>query len=245
MNATTSLPSTMVEMAANPEEVAAAKVALEGTTAQRLRVGLRALRNLMKNPEDTEQVFVLGVAVNAHRFPLMMARFAIEPGGIELLHDRPALDSHTIDFAALEKLPANTLGYAFARHMKDNQLSPDLFQAPPGLPPAAAYVAQRIRQTHDIWHVLTGYPTDVPGELALQAFYWAHLGSTSSMLISTLGTLRYLGKFRKRGIVKMVRDGYRRGKHLLAYLPTVKWEELWSVPLAEVQRRFNIPPAAL
>ena len=36
--------------------------------------------------------------------------------------------------------------------------------------PRAAYLAQRMRQTHDIWHVLTGYATDVAGEVQLQAF---------------------------------------------------------------------------
>lgn len=224
-------------------ELAAAKAALEGSAGERLWVALRALRRLLNNPQDTRQVFVLGVAINARRFPEFMTRFVTAPGGLELLRDKPAIDSHAVDFAALAALPADTLGGAFARHMKENSLSPDLFQAPPGLPEPVAYVVQRVRQTHDLWHVLTGYATDVPGELALQAFYYGLIGLPSSLLISLFGTLRYARKFRQTGLFQMVQGGYRRGRQA-AFLPTVRWEDWWQEPLAEVRRRVGIEPLA-
>jgi len=34
-----------------------------------------------------------------------------------------------------------------------------------------AYVMQRYREVHDFWHVLTGVPTTVLGEIALK---WYH-----------------------------------------------------------------------
>lgn len=227
----------------NPEELAAARLALEGNVGQRLWVGLRALGRLLNNPEDTRQVFVLGVVLNARRFPDFMARFVAEPGGLELLRDKPVIDSRAVDFAALAALPADTLGGAFARHLKDNNLDPDLFQAPPGLPESVAYVAQRVRQTHDLWHVLTGYATDIPGELALQGFYYGLIGLPSSLLISLFGSLRYTRKFRQTSLLRAVHKGYKRGRQA-AFLPTIRWEELWQQPLAEVRRRVRIEPLA-
>ena len=151
------------------------------------------------------------------------------------------IDSRAVDFAALAALPADTLGGAFARHLKDNNLDPDLFQAPPGLPESVAYVVQRVRQTHDLWHVLTGYATDIPGELALQAFYYGLIGLPSSLLISLFGTLRYTRKFRQTSLLRAVRNGYQRGRQA-AFLPTIRWEDFWQQPLAEVRRRVRIEP---
>lgn len=230
--------------APHPDELSAAAVALQGSAVDRLRVAGKALLHLMKQPEDTEQVFVLGIALNAPRFPEVMARFVAEESGAQLLRDQPSIDSQHVDFARLRTLPETTLGGAFARHMDRLHLDPDLFQAPPGLPSTVAYIAKRIRQTHDVWHVLTGYATDVPGEIALQGFYYGHLHMPSAGAIALLGTLRYVGKFRDADLIAMVRDGYRRGK-AARYLPAVQWEALWEVELDEVRRRFNILPPAL
>lgn len=227
----------------NPDELTAARLALDGNAGQRLWVGLRAFGRLLNNPNDVRQVFVLGVAINARHFPDFMARFVAAPGGRELLRDKPAIDSRAIDFTALAALPPDTLGGAFARHLKDNNLDPDLFQAPPGLPEPVAYVVQRIRQTHDLWHVLTGYATDIPGELALQAFYYGLIGLPSSLLISLFGTLRYTRRFRRTNLLRAVHKGYQRGRQA-AFLPTVRWEEMWQQPLTEVRRRVGIEPLA-
>ena len=35
------------------------------------------------------------------------------------------------------------------------------------------YVRAHLRETHDVWHPVTGFDTDVAGELGLQAFYLA------------------------------------------------------------------------
>ena len=34
----------------------------------------------------------------------------------------------------------------------------------------ASYIMLRLRQSHDIWHVVTGFGTDKVGEIALKAF---------------------------------------------------------------------------
>jgi ubiquinone biosynthesis protein Coq4 len=35
-----------------------------------------------------------------------------------------------------------------------------------------SYLLLRLRQTHDLWHVVTGFSTNVPGELGLKAFVY-------------------------------------------------------------------------
>ncbi len=217
-------------------EAEAARVALEGSAAQKLGVGARALYELVKNPDDTQQVFLLGLALNAPFFPRLFARIAGSDAGDRLLRERPTIDSKTVDFERLRALPKTTLGGAYARYLDDNGLDPDLFQAPPGLPPLVSYVAQRIRQTHDIWHVLTGYAPNVAGELALQGFTFAQLRMPSSLAIATLGTLA-----RARPEARRVLEGYRRGRDA-EFLPVIRFEDHWEDDVTLLAERLGIRP---
>ena len=105
------------------------------------------------------------------------------------------------------------------------------------------YGAPSLQVKSTAWPQPTGYRTDILGELALQGFYYGHIGMPSSFLISVFGTLRYARKFRKLHPFRTVHDGYRRGKQA-AFLPTIKWEDWWTLPLSEVRRRVNIEPIA-
>ncbi len=167
----------------------------------------------------------------------LAARLAEDPGGRALIRERAAIDSRHVDYAALRALPADTLGGAYARALEAKGLDPDLFQRPPGLPEELAYVAQRARQTHDLWHVLTRLDTDIPGEIALQAFTAEQNRLNFSELIVRFGKLFYGLRYpRVWGMVRRARADGRRAKFLLA----VRWEDWWDVPLAEVRRRVGL-----
>jgi ubiquinone biosynthesis protein COQ4 len=223
------------------DEAAAARIALGGTPGERLRLAFDALRDLLEDPEDTSRVFVLGLLVSRRSYPHFLARLTLDDRGARLLRERPAIDSRSVDFAALRALPATTLGGAYVRHLEARALDPDLFQAPPGLPEVPAYVAQRMRQVHDLWHVLTGYDTDLRGEVALQAFTFGQTGTPSALLITAGALLRF--GLRERGMLPLALDGFRRGRGA-AFLPPVWFEEMWERPLDEVRRELGIEPAA-
>lgn len=223
------------------DEGTAARIALEGRPLQRARIAAKALSALLKDPDDTRQVFVLSLALNARAFPRFLARFLASEEGLALLSEQPSIDSTHVDLDELRALPADTLGGAYVRYLDENHLDPDLFQAPPGLPPAIAYVSQRMRQSHDVWHVLTGYRPDVAGEVALQGFTYAQTGAPASGLIAAAGALRFSP--RHRGLVRETLGGYRRGKRA-AFLGSVRWEDHWTRPLAEVREELGIVPVA-
>jgi ubiquinone biosynthesis protein COQ4 len=219
------------------DEAEAVRVALEGSWLARMRVALRAGRRLHQNPDDTRQVFLLGAALNAGRLPRLVERFVADDEGSALLRDDACIDSHAVDYVRLRTLAPDTLGGAYARFLDGNGLDPDLFQAPPGMPPVSAYLAKRLRQSHDIWHVVTGLGPDIPGEIALQAFTYAQTAAPSALLIALLGTLRYA--WRRRGLLASVLRAYRLGKRA-TFLPTVRWERWWERPLADVRRDLGL-----
>ena len=219
-------------------EADAARIALTGSVVGRFRVGAAALRRLLADPDDTKQVFLLGIVANGPAFPQFLARFTESSDGARVLAERPTIDGKVVE--RLRALPATTLGGAYARYLDENGLDADLFQAPPGLPEPIAYIAKRVRQTHDLWHVLTGYHPDVPGEVALQGFTFAQTRLPSSALIAVLGTLKW--SYARPDMVALTADGFRRGKHA-AFLAPIYWEDRFERDLDDVRRELGVMPA--
>src|SRR6185436_14469405 len=105
-----------------------------------------ALRALGSNPDDTRQVFLIGLVVNAGSFARFARRFVSTETGARLMREKPTIDTSTVDFKALRAMPEDTLGGAYARYLESNGLDPDLFQAPPGLPEVPSFITKRLRQ---------------------------------------------------------------------------------------------------
>ena len=161
---------------------------------------------------------------------------------MKLFTEKRALDSHTIDLDALAALPEGTLGHAYAKFMKTHGLTPDVFDGSPEdvRDERAAYVIQRMRQTHDLWHVVTNCETDPAGEIALQAFTYAQVRAPSSGILALLGTLKSLRYTRDVGPDAL--ELYRMGDAAKP-LPVFPWEDHWSTPLVEVRKMLGVPVA--
>ena len=68
----------------------------------------------------------------------------------------------------------NTLGYQYGAFLKANRLD-IVFYPKLNETTDSHYVGMRIRQTHDLWHVLTGFSAKPEGEIGLLAFYLEQL----------------------------------------------------------------------
>lgn len=69
----------------------------------------------------------------------------------------------THDLEQLLTLPADTLGYHYASAMKKTGFDPNL-HAGMKAETDGQYVELRLSQTHDIWHVITGFDVSDIGE---------------------------------------------------------------------------------
>jgi len=204
------------------------------------------LRKVLANPGDTEQVLAfLGVINSGRASNARVARFFADPDGAALYAEHRAIDSRTLDLDTLAALPEGTLGHAYAKFLRSRGLTPEVFDGPPeGIAdPRRSYVVQRLRQTHDLWHVVTGCETDPAGEVALQAFTYAQLRSPGSAILALTGAIK--GLRQKPGIVRdaiaLYRIGVRAGR-----LPSFAWEDHWATPLPAVRAMLGLPiePAA-
>jgi ubiquinone biosynthesis protein COQ4 len=201
---------------------------------------LRAFIQLVKDPNKTERIFLIG-EVARKRF-----KNSTPPALKDLLENERFLALHRegynpkIDLQTLRKLPENTFGGSLAKFLDLNGFDPNTFPLIDNENPLA-YLVSRLRQTHDIWHVLSGYGTGVQSELALQGFMMSQIGSMISAMIIAAGilhTLIYTPNEMKNNFAWIV-EGYDRGK-TCAPLALEKWEELFAEDLETVRAKFGI-----
>lgn len=206
---------------------------------------LYASFRLARNPQATKYVFMIGdtqdnIAESERRLGRYPDLFKSSP--LEALWQsgyRPA----RYDLEELIKLPPHTLGGAYARHMKANDLRVDYY---PETTPRnrTQYLRQRMRQTHDVWHVLTGFGTDEFEEVGIQGFYAGQFVSSMSGIIAAGAFLKSILRCRFDELHKHMDsfcEGYCSGKRAESLL-AVKWEEMWSESLDSLRRRYRIAP---
>jgi ubiquinone biosynthesis protein Coq4 len=110
----------------------------------------------------------------------------------------------------------------------------------------AKYVRAHLYETHDLWHVATGFGTDVAGELGLQAFYQAQLPGKLPAAILASGFLNTLVfSFAQRDVrLREIARGWllgRRSRPLFG----VRWDDLMALPLDEARARLGLDVAAV
>ena len=170
-----------------------------------------------------------------------------------LLEERYLPSAYSLD--QLADSPSGSLGKGYYDHMKRNGLEIDFF----GEIECATdldYVALRMSQIHDYWHVAFGYSTSNAGEaaavglsLAQLAKYCADAADALSSLVGIMfGTsLVRLSLHHNDQLKHWFRgfsDGYQRGAQA-ANLTEFKWEDNWATPITDVQHELEIPAPRL
>lgn len=209
------------------------------------RRGWRALRSLLADPDRTDFVFELIQALGGDNGEKVFQRLVHNPDGRRLLEKRPSLIERLRDRPALEAMPEGSLGRAYARFMTAGGIDADgLVEAAGAVPkdrdldPQRRWFFDRLRDQHDLWHVLTGYGRDLAGEAAVLAFTHAQNGNRGIGAIVLTAAWRGPKSLDCRWQRYLLRC-WRRGRRARS-LESQPWEELLQRPLAEVRRELRI-----
>ncbi|MEM9156535.1 MAG: Coq4 family protein [Cyanobacteria bacterium P01_F01_bin.33] len=156
----------------------------------------------------------------------------------ELIRDRYIPPNH--DLETLLTYPQDSLGYIYAASIKQSGFDPNL-HAGMSAKSDGEYVELRLSQTHDLWHVITGFNTSPAGELGLQAFHLpqfpyplAAMLLANSLISATLFAPQELPQ-----LLAEIGRGFQMGKAAKS-LFAQKWEEGWEKPLTRWQAELNI-----
>lgn len=219
---------------------------------QRRRVqplaALRTVRRLVNEPERTELVFEVIEQLAGRNFERTFERVLADPVGRSILEERRSLLAVLSNRETLRSLPAGTLGREYARFMDTEDISADGLEQASQIEKIQIYddrarcLSERLRDMHDLWHVVTGYGRDYIGENALLAFSYSQTRNRGIGFIAWYG-MREWKKGGHDDVVSLIRDAYRRGREA-AFLPACDWEALLERPLDEVRRELCIdePP---
>jgi len=183
---------------------------------QRLATFVHSSITALNDPARADAVAAVGEVTGSYALARMMARMDGDEVGRRILRERPIVDG-TVAEMAFELLrrhedemsgenvnfrnPVNggrekgiTFGAAYAKFLQKHEFDPSERSPVRFIPdPDLSYVMTRYRQSHDYWHVLTGLPPTVLGELALKWLELMQTGLPLAALSATGGALGATG----------------------------------------------------
>lgn len=164
-------------------------------TLDQARLFMNGIYHFVRHPTTRETFTALSEAVVRFRATADAVAFMMEdPRIAELCRERYRGAPYTP--SELIKYPPGSLGHEFAKLMLDNDYDPEFYRDYYGEEPYVfetdeQYLRFRIRQTHDIVHVLTGFGvSDFPGELGMQAFHAVQTRRPFSIALVGFGFIR-------------------------------------------------------
>jgi ubiquinone biosynthesis protein COQ4 len=173
-------------------------------------------------------------------YDLVAQHLKQDPVSAALIRDRYIPPAHDLD--KLLTLPQDSLGYIYAAAMKKTGFDPNLHK---GMVTEsdAHYVELRLSQTHDLWHIVTGFDTSPIGEIGLQAFHLPQFAyPLATMLVAnSLMSMTLLSPEHLPQLIEAIAQGLQMGKTAKS-LFAQKWEEGWEKPLTQWQTELNIQP---
>ena len=219
-----------------------------GSTGRRdWKTAIGAVRTLMAHPDDTTQVFRIMRALNVGQGPRNHARLLTTFEGGKLIYASEELAQKFSQPGYVAAFAPGTVGAAYRDFLKGTGYSADGLVEVSRLEPTEddirhpyAWFGRRVRDTHDIWHTLTGYKADeVLGEGCLVAFSYAQVGGLGWAFIGFVASLKSLTQTRSPAFARAVWEGYQRGRRT-KWLPIQDYDALLNEPLEAARARLNM-----
>ena len=233
-----------------------AQLAITAAPQQRLQVPRRewgaafgALQKLLRDKDATEEVFEIMRALNGDSTRKGYQHLLKTLDGGKLAYRAEDLAEKLSDRAWLATLPADSLGGVYRDFTDNGGISPEGLvavsnQVMTGFEHPVAWFGRRIRDSHDLWHVVTGYGLDSLGEACLVAFSYPQTRSLGWAFIALGAAFKSRKAPTRQPYVAAIREGYRRGR-AAAWLPGVDWMTLLPQPLDAVRVQLGLTPAPI
>lgn len=223
-----------------------------GTPRKEWGAAFNALKRLLRDKDDTGQVFAIMQALNGDSTRKGYFKLLTTAEGGRLAYNREELAEKLADRAWLATLPHGSLGAVY-RDLTDTggvtpqglvEVSNQVMQA---LEHPWAWYGRRIRDSHDLWHTVTGYGLDSLGEASLVAFSYAQTRSLGWAFIAIGAAAKSrraprAANGRRLPYVAAIREGYARGR-ACRWLPGQDWMTLLPLPIEDVRARLGLTPA--
>jgi ubiquinone biosynthesis protein COQ4 len=210
---------------------------------------MRAMTRARANPDDTAAAAVVIGALSGNSGKRQFQRFRRSPKGAQILREQRDLYDILTDKERLLAMPPGSLGRTIIEWFIRENISAE------GLAGATKAAAEelggrrhvsrdeevygtRLRNLHDVFHVVAGYDRDMRGEVGVIAFTIAQVYNRGLAYL-VFQAVRRAGWNSELG--KLARQGYRRGKQAKS-LVEADWEALFERPIDEVREELGVGP---
>ncbi|MEE4200149.1 Coq4 family protein [Erythrobacter sp.] len=209
---------------------------------------LQHFSKLVEDKEDTEQVFHIIEATKGRKSFRQGEKFIRSSEGQRFLQEGVDIPAMLDDHDRWADLPDNSVGKHYMAFMKREGLSASglVAESHNWAPPEALpqdllqWYYDRLRDTHDLFHVLTGYGRDALGEASLLGFSYAQNHNHGVLFIAYAGARQIKKVTRtKAPLFSAIREGQRLGK-AAQKLAHQDIEALMSEDIDAARKRLNI-----
>jgi len=209
---------------------------------------LRHFGKLVEDKEDTEQVFQIIEATKGRASHKQAWDFIRSLEGQRQLQREVDIPAMLDDHDRWSNLPTGSVGQHYMAFMKREGLTAAGLVAeshkwapPEELPQdLTQWYFDRLRDTHDLFHVLTGYGRDALGEASLLGFSYSQNHNRGVLFIAYAGARQIKKVSRTRApLYGSVREGQRNGK-AAAKLAHQDIEALLREDIDEARARLGI-----
>ncbi|XP_067012145.1 ubiquinone biosynthesis protein COQ4 homolog, mitochondrial isoform X2 [Anabrus simplex] len=215
---------------------------IETNPFQKLLLAAGSAAVSLIDPTRADMIAVMGETAGTSAIRYMLKKMEASPEGQEILRKRPRINSRTVDLEKLKELPDGTLGHAYIKFLEVNNVTPDSrLQVQFVDDVELAYVIQRYREVHDLFHTVLNMPTNMLGEVTVK---WVEAIQTRLPMCvggALFGALRLAPKQRQKYVQYYLPWAIRTGT-TGSFLMNVFFEQRWDQPVRELLRELNITP---
>lgn len=186
-----------------------------------LRGAWHHLKEFRKDKEKTSEVFRLFNCLPWVGVDEAARRFLATERGQAIYASEPCLPDLLDDHAALRRLPPGTLAHEYCDYMEQENLSAaglvaeyeDFRGEEPRLNDRIEWYVDRLRDTHDLLHILTRFGRDTLGEQCLAAFVAKQRESAGHTVLGFGGALAIRKDMKTRApVLRAVWEARQLGK---------------------------------
>jgi len=207
---------------------------------------LRSVRALIADPDNTGEVFKVIEALKGGSLSRAVARLEATAEGRELLRNKPDILPVLSDREALRAMPEGSVGRMYLKFVESQSLSADGLvaaseEAPrgQGKSPEERWLGNRLRDIHDLQHVVCGYGRDTLGELCLLSFMVTQTPNRGIAFIIFMARRKARQATQLFSVDDCIDEGRRIGK-AATWFVAVNWETRLAEPLEQLRRELGV-----
>jgi len=206
-------------------------------------VAWKAVKRLIADPARTEEVFLIIDALKGKSVSRAVDRLSHDQEGRALLFEKPSIVDQLDDF---EVSLSDSLGSLYREFINSESISAQELIDESEVSNHIKYktldekwMAERLRDIHDLFHVVTRYGRDELGELCLLAFTNTLHFNRGIALVVFMGRRQYRRDHPQLPVDACL-DEARTLARNSAWLPGVWWENRLHVPIDQVRKCLGL-----